>query len=536
MKALSYHLLISLLLVLFIACGGDSGDGSNTANQNAISWQAGVFEDPGKFKNACQNPRTGINPSDSNRPYLDRQGSTLEENHWLRAWSHQTYLWYDEIIDRNPADYNNPIEYFELLKTEELTISGNKKDRYHYAIPTQISQNSLQGISISFGAEWIVLNPSPPRSVVVGYTEPNTPAFTSLTRGTKVISINGIDVINDNTQSNIDAINSALFSPDTNQSYEFIVRDFGSPDDGSQDRTINMTASQITSNPVKSIQIFNIASSKVGYFLFNAHNIPSEQELINAISQLSSENIDELVLDMRYNGGGYLVIASQLGYMIADTNMTQNKTFSIESFNDQYPTINPVTNEVITPTPFYSTSIGFSVASGQQLPTLNLKRVFILSTADTCSASEAVINGLRGVDIEVVLIGTTTCGKPYGFYNTDNCGTTYSTIQFGARNEKGFGDYGDGFSPANATTNIGEAIPGCYVEDDFSRPLGNIEEGLLSTALYYLENDSCPANKKNNKTTSQRFDSNSGLSLFDSKTYQHYKFLKYNQFNKKTKK
>ena len=59
------------------------------------------------------------------------------------------------------------------------------------------------------------------------------------------------------------------------------------------------------------------------------------------------------------------------------------------------------------------------------------------------------MNSLRGVDVEVIQIGSTTRGKPYGFYPTDNCGTTYFTIQFRASNAKGFGDYSDGFSPAN---------------------------------------------------------------------------------------
>ena len=56
---------------------------------------------------------------------------------------------------------------------------------------------------------------------------------------------------------------------------------------------------------------------------------------------------------------------------------------------------------------------------------------------------------LRGIDIEVIQIGSTTCGKPYGFYGLDNCGTTYFTVQFRGVNAKGYGDYSDGFSPSN---------------------------------------------------------------------------------------
>ncbi len=99
-------------------------------------------------------------------------------------------------------------------------------------------------------------------------------------------------------------------------------------------------------------------------------------------------------------------------------------------FNDKYPNTNPVEGGALTPTPFHSTAQGFSVTTGTPLPTLNLSRVYVITSKNTCSASEAIINSLRGVDVAVYQIGSTTCGKPYGFYPADNCGTTYFSIQF----------------------------------------------------------------------------------------------------------
>ena len=101
-------------------------------------------------------------------------------------------------------------------------------------------------------------------------------------------------------------------------------------------------------------------------------------------------------------------------------------------------------------TPFHSTAQGFSLPDGQALPTLNLSRVYVLVGSGTCSASEAIVNGLRGVGVTVNLIGATTCGKPYGFYPTDNCDTTYFAIQFQGVNQLGQGDYADGFAPTCA--------------------------------------------------------------------------------------
>jgi hypothetical protein len=130
--------------------------------------------------------------------------------------------------------------------------------------------------------------------------------------------------------------------------------------------------------------------------------------------------------------------------------------------------------------------------SGQALPALNLTRVFILTGEGTCSASESIINSLRGVDVEVIQIGSTTCGKPYGFYPADNCGTTYFSIQFKGVNAKGYGDYTDGFTPSDAGGSNASFVRGCSVPDDFTHALGDASEGRLSAAIHLIEGFDCP--------------------------------------------
>jgi carboxyl-terminal processing protease len=107
--------------------------------------------------------------------------------------------------------------------------------------------------------------------------------------------------------------------------------------------------------------------------------------------------------------------------------------------------------------------------------------VTVLTGPETCSASEAIINGLRGVNVQVNLIGGTTCGKPYGFLPQDNCGTTYFAIQFKGVNNQNAGDFADGLAPT------------CTVADDFSHPLGDPAEGRLAAALSYRVTGTCPA-------------------------------------------
>ncbi len=94
------------------------------------------------------------------------------------------------------------------------------------------------------------------------------------------------------------------------------------------------------------------------------------------------------------------------------------------------------------------------------------------------------------MDVEVIQIGGTTCGKPYGFYPADNCGTTYFAIQFEGVNAKGFGDYADGFVPGGGGPS---GVPGCQAADDLAHQLGDPAEARLAAALGYRATGSCPS-------------------------------------------
>jgi carboxyl-terminal processing protease len=122
---------------------------------------------------------------------------------------------------------------------------------------------------------------------------------------------------------------------------------------------------------------------------------------------------------------------------------------------------------------------------------LNLSRVYVLAQSGTCSASESIINGLRGVNVDVVLIGGQTCGKPYGFVGKDNCGISYFPMEFAGVNAKGFGDYSDGFVPGTGPS--ARYVPGCTVADDFAHPLGDSQEAMLAAALNHIGTGQCPA-------------------------------------------
>ncbi|MFM7119496.1 MAG: S41 family peptidase, partial [Gammaproteobacteria bacterium] len=436
-------------------------------------------------------PRVGTDPS-TGRAYPDRPGSTLLENHWLRAWTHELYLWYREVEDLDPALYDTPT-YFELLKTEATTQSGRPKDGFHFSAPTDEYQSqSESGISIGYGILWTTLAPSAPRDIRVAWVEAGSPAANStvaLSRGMRVLEIDGIDAVNDTGDAVVDALNAALYPAATGVAHNFV---FEVPGTGAR-REVTLTATEVTYDPVPLNRIISTASGPVGYLLFNDHNAQAEAALIDAIRAFDGANVRDLIIDLRYNCGGFLDIASELAYMVAGSTRTRDRGFESQRFNDQHTVRNPVTGARLAPLPFHATSQGFSVTRGRALPSLSLGRVYVLTGADTCSASESIINALRGINVQVIQIGETTCGKPYGFYPEDNCGTTYFSIQFQGVNDIGFGDYADGFAPANTPGIAGVPVPGCAVADDLDHALGSDAEARLAAAIGYRSNGTCPA-------------------------------------------
>lgn len=481
------RLTIAAALAVLSGCGGGGSDSRLDDLNRDSDWKQGVFKPASGFKDRCETPRTGIDPLSGLR-YPDKSGDTLDENNWLRSWTNHTYLWYREVVDRDPGLYSTAA-YFDLLKTSAVTPSGAPKDQFHFTYDTA-EWNSLSGsgVSAGYGIQWaIIQSTAPDRDIRVAYTEPGTPATAQgveIARGARVLEINGVDVRDDGSPAGVETINRALFPSQIGVGAEFVILDAGSD----TPRQVTLTSASITSTPVQQVtSLQSETGAQVGYILFNDHIATSEQLLVDAVDELASAGVSELVLDLRYNGGGFLYIASQLAYMISGAGATEDKDFYSLSFNDKHPSVDPVTGEGLAPVPFYNTT-----RDGEFLPSLNLDRVYMLVGGNTCSASEAIINGLRGIGVEVILIGETTCGKPYGFYPTDNCATTYFTVQFKGNNHQGFGEYSDGFVPASSGLSD-TRLPGCAVADDYDHALGDPLEARFAAALYYLETGQCPS-------------------------------------------
>jgi C-terminal processing protease CtpA/Prc len=479
MKAHSRHPLLGLgLAALFAASlsacgGGDDGGGSSPTPPTPSP----TIPPSSTLAQQCA-------PTNTLAPAANRTGSLDTEKRWARSYVHEAYLWYREVPTVDPAlpAYSNTANvyasmdgYFSALRTPALTASGKRKDEFSFTYPTaEFNALSQGGVVAGYGIEWYLGSATPPRDLRIAYVDPGTPAASAaLTRGLRVLSINGVD-INDNTQAGQDALYRGVVSPQPGQSHTFV---FQTLTGGTQ--TTTLTAGSVTKTLVQNVKTITTSSgAKVGYLTFTDFITPSEGQLVNAFTQLQTAGVNDLVLDLRYNGGGSLYISSQLGYMIAGSARTSGKVFERLQFNDKRTADN---NNIV---PFIDVTSGLSgsgTTANQSLPSLNLSRVFVLTSSGSCSASESVINALEGIDVQVIRIGRATCGKPYGYTQQNNCGISYFPIEFKGVNQKGFGDYADGFAPR------------CVVADDFSKPLGDPTEGMLAAALAFRQTGACPA-------------------------------------------
>lgn len=475
MKPASKLLSVIFVLNLLAACGGGGGTSSTSSPVKppvvtspveppiSSDWQA--------LQNICEFPRIGLQADGS--PYPDRQGTLTDELKWLRSFINDTYLWYKEVpTNLSMADYHDPLDYFEVLKTPLLTPSGRAKDRFHFTYPSAVwDAMSNQGIELTYGVTWArATDANGLRMWTAAMVEPGSPAaLTGMRRGDLLVTVDGVS-ITDNTVAGVALLNAGLFPAGAGETHQLVLNRAGTL------QTVILKSLQLALAPVQNAKIIDTVTGKVGYLLFNEHNAVAEAQLVNAITSFKTAGVSDLVLDMRYNGGGLLSIAGELAYMIAGPEATQGKVFDRLQYNDKMPQSSPQL--------FPATAMGNVPAAlkpGTVLPYLGLKRVTVLTTPDTCSASESVVNGLRGVDIEVNLIGGETCGKPYAFVPESNCGTTYFAIQIQGTNNKGFGDYTDGFQPT------------CRVADDLGHALGDPAESLLATALSYRASGVCPA-------------------------------------------
>ena len=456
------NILIFGLINALIACGGGGGGGGGSS----VSYEA-------KSSELAQICAAGnYYASDATSP--TKSGTLEDEKKWVKAYLNERYLWYRDMpnVDNTADLYSNPSSpvlsvyyYFQALLNPNKTASGQDVDQFSFMTPTYYWLNHITGQDMNYG--WMISEQGSgtTRRVFVSYVYPTAVSGLAspngVLRGDEIISIDGIYA---NDIANVSLFDSKL-SPSTSSTHSFVFAR-----SGSSAMTKSLTATSAWLPQAESKVVLDNQGVRWGYLLFNAHVQGVETHLTQAIADFRAQNVSELVIDMRYNGGGYLNIANGLAYAIAGQQRAQGKIFETTRFNDKRSNENY--DLLFSP---------YTLFGNQTYTTLNLSKIYVLTSNDTCSASESLINGLRGIDVTVEMIGATTCGKPYGFYAQDNCGLTYAAMEFEGVNAKGQGGYSEGLAPT------------CAASDDLTHQLGDPAEAMFAKAISRQRGQACSA-------------------------------------------
>jgi carboxyl-terminal processing protease len=340
------------------------------------------------------------------------------------------YLWYDQIPDIDP----NGIETQEAL----IDSIKNPVDRWSFSGSlTEVNKLFEGGEYTGFGAGFVL---DADRKIKISFVYKDSPfGKAGIGRGWEVVSINGY------TSSDLTNVNKALSS---NESVAFEFSDLNHIN-----HSLSAKKEEITMNTVLHSSILNFGASKIGYIVFNSFLGTSAAELDTVFTRFKIGNINELIVDLRYNGGGLNDIAYKLIAMIGGSKV-KNQVISNLKHNDKHE------------------SKDGSTTSNYKGVSLELDRVFFITTSSTASASELVINSLTPF-MEVYLTGSNTHGKPVGMYvfSVKKLDLAILPISFKVTNKLGYGDYFEGLP---VTTNE---------VDDLSHGWGDKEEAMLKSTL-----------------------------------------------------
>lgn len=403
----------------------------------------------------------------------------LEVQNFIWKGLNQYYLWQTDVpnladnrfasqtaLDAFLINYKVPQDLFDALRVSP-TI-----DRFSWMVDDYVTlEQSLQGTSKNNGVEFGLSYKPNSTTEVFGYVRyiiaGSDAATKDIKRGEMFTAVNG-------TQLTVNNYESLLFG--SNDSYTLNMADYNGTNVTSNGKTVTLTKTTLTENPILIKNVITVGSKKIGYLMYNGFYADFDAQLNAAFGEFKSQGITDLVLDLRYNGGGSVRTATYLASMI--TGQFTGKVFAKQQWNTKINTYYEA-NDPNGLRNFFTDKIGTT-----PINSVNMTKVYILTTKSTASASELIINGLKP-HINVVQIGDLTVGKNVGSV------TLYDSPDFGPNNKNtnhkyamqpivlkivnsdGFGDYFNGLTP---THELKETISTYGV-------LGDVNEPLLKLAI-----------------------------------------------------
>lgn len=299
--------------------------------------------------------------------------------------------YFDSTTDKEMflEDFSTPEALFKRLTASQ--------DRFSYLIDNYEELNRMAaGTESTTGMHFGLVTYCSSCNDVFGYVKfvfPNSPAADNgVERGMIFNRVDGQQL----TKSNIDnLLNSSSFSIGLAKIEGNTISEL--------DQSISVSEKNITKNPVLISKVLDVDGSKTGYLFYESFTADFDEELNTAFGEFKTAGIKDLVLDLRYNGGGSVRTATDMAAMI--TGQFPEKVFMKEKWNEKYQAY----YEQRDPESLLN-NFNKALRTGTTINSLNLNRVFVLTTSNSASASELIINGLDPY-IDVVHIGEVTTGK-----------------------------------------------------------------------------------------------------------------------------
>lgn len=362
------------------------------------------------------------------------------------AYARDIYLWYDQIPGNFKArQYSDPNAIMEAIRVYSKEPGFNDPvDKWSFAAKQSDWDDVSGGIAKDFGIDVFFRVEGDLR---VRMVEPASPAGQQgVKRGWRITKING----NTNIQSsNANFIVNALYASSN------VSVTFQKPDGNSVD--MDLTAATYQNQIVAGDFVFDLGARKVGYLVYHSFlgdSSATVNAFANSFNRFISENVDDVIVDLRYNGGGYVVYQQELANYLVP-NAGNGNLMMTQEFNDKYSA--------------YNSSVNFSKKGS-----LNLSRVFFIVSKNTASASELLINNLRPY-MDVHIIGSErTYGKPVGYFNIPVGDWYIFPVSSRTTNKNGEGNYFGGFQLDH------------QVADGIDKDFGDITEASLASVLKYI--------------------------------------------------
>lgn len=365
---------------------------------------------------------------------------------------------------------------------EDLFYDGlvASQDRFSWIVDDYVElENSFSGISTTTGMSYALSYISSGSSNIFGYVRYVLPGTSAEAEGVKrgdiFTKIDGEQL----TDSNY----SSLLAP---QSFTIGLASLDGNDLSETGETITLSKQEYQSNPVYIAKTFEFEGTTIGYLMYNSFTDDFDEELNDAFGKFQADGIEKLILDVRYNGGGSVRTATDLAAMI--TGQFPGEIFLKEEWNEEYQEY----FEEEDPDRLIN-RFNTNLTTGTAINSLNLDKVYVLTTGRSASASELIINGLEPY-IDVVQIGETTTGKftaSVTLYDSPNFGRqnvntshTYAIqpLVFKSVNKDGVSDYVNGLAP---DIEFKENVRGMGI-------LGEQDEPLLNAALNAISGNRMP--------------------------------------------